>query len=186
MHDASLTFLNIDSFDQPTSQMYRKVNLLPEDAKFLLPRSCSCLLLHGCSFLLLPPGTQTSKSDDDQRKEQENESSAQAPHCFPKVRPAPRPVVIDVVAQDSEQAEVSGHYDQAQYPGHKCGQDTEERSDRAGTDGHDPGDESYAAGDGVQDHGSGEAVGGAGFDVRELRVVKNGDNVGKFVADVAA
>ena len=54
-----------------------------------------------------------------------------------------------MVAQDAEQAEVSRRHDQAQYPGHKSRQDAEEGSDRAGTDGYDPGNEGYAAGDGV-------------------------------------
>jgi hypothetical protein len=57
--------------------------------------------------------------------------------------------MIDMVAQDTEQAEVSGHHDQAQDPGHECGQDAEERSNCASTDGYDPGDEGYATGDGV-------------------------------------
>ena len=57
--------------------------------------------------------------------------------------------MIDMMAQDPEQAEVSGHHDKAQDPGHECRQDAEEGSDCAGADGHDPGDEGYAAGNGV-------------------------------------
>lgn len=49
---------------------------------------------------------------------------------------------------------------------------------------HDPGYEGDAAGDWVQDHGAGKAVGGAGFDVVELRAVGGGDDVGGRVADV--
>ena len=94
--------------------------------------------------------------------------------------------MVNMVTQNSEQAKVSGHHDQAQYPGHESCQDAEERTDGASADGHDPGDEGHAAGDGVQDHGSGEAVGGAGFDVGELCAVNSGDDVGRFVADVSA
>ena len=94
--------------------------------------------------------------------------------------------MIDMVAQDPEQAEVSGHHDQAQDPGHESGQDAEERSDRAGVDGHDPGDEGYAAGDGVQDYGSGEAVGGTSFNLGELDPVYTGDDMRWLIADVAA
>ena len=94
--------------------------------------------------------------------------------------------MIDMVTQDSKQAEISGHHDKAQYPGHKCGQDAEQRADGAGADGNDPCDKCHTAGDGVQDHGSGEAVGGAGFDVGQLCAVNSGDNVGRLVADVAA
>ena len=93
--------------------------------------------------------------------------------------------MIDMVTQYPEQAKVSGHDDQAQYPGHKCGQDAEQRSDRAGADGHDPCYECYAAGDRMQDHGSGEAVGGAGFDVGKLCTVNGSDDVRRLVTDVA-
>lgn len=57
--------------------------------------------------------------------------------------------MIDMVTQDTEQAEVSGHHDQAQYPGHKSGQDAEERTDGASADGHNPGDRDHAASNGV-------------------------------------
>ena len=57
--------------------------------------------------------------------------------------------MIDVVAQDPEQAKVSGHHDQAQDPGDKSGHDAEERSDGASAYRNNPGDEGHAAGDGV-------------------------------------
>lgn len=94
--------------------------------------------------------------------------------------------MIDMVAQNPEQAEISGHHDQAQDPGHESRQNAEERSDRAGADGHDPGNEGYAAGDGVEDHGSGEAVGGTSFDLGELDPVYAGDNMRWLITNVAA
>jgi hypothetical protein len=59
------------------------------------------------------------------------------------------------------------------------------RSDRTGADRHDPGDECHAAGDGVQNHGSGEAVGRAGFDVGKLRAVHVGNDMSGLISDVA-
>lgn len=94
--------------------------------------------------------------------------------------------MIDMEAQYPEQAEVSGHHDQVQDPRHKRGQDAEERADGASADEDDPCDKCHTASDGVQDHGSSEAVGGASFDVRELCAVNRHDNVGRFIADVAA
>jgi hypothetical protein len=73
-----------------------------------------------------------------------------------------------------------------QYPGDKGGEDCKKRPEHAGTDGHDPGDEGYAAGNGMQDHCSGQGVGSPGFDVGELGAVGCGNNVRGCVANVAA
>jgi hypothetical protein len=91
-----------------------------KDTKSPLSWRCPCLLLHSRNFLLLPPGTKASESDNDYRKEQQYKSNAQTPNGLPKVRPASGPIMIDMVAQDSEQAKVSGYHDQAQDPGHEC------------------------------------------------------------------
>lgn len=93
--------------------------------------------------------------------------------------------MVDMVAQNAEQAEVSGHYDQAQYPGHECSQDAEERPNCASAYGDNPGDEGYAAGDWMQDHSAGEAVGGASLDVGKLRTVHAGNDMSGLVPDMA-
>jgi hypothetical protein len=81
--------------------------------------------------------------------------------------------------------EIGSHHDQTQYPGDKGGEDCKKRSEYAGTNGNDPGDERYAAGNGMQDHCSCQGIGSSGFDVRELGAVGRGDNVRGCVADVA-
>jgi hypothetical protein len=106
-----------------------------EETKPLLPRRRSRLLLPSHSLLLLPPRTKASKSDNDHSKEKQNESHTKTPHRRAKLCPTPRAIVINVVAQNPEQAEVCRHHDQAKNPGHESCQHAKEGSDYGATDG---------------------------------------------------
>ena len=159
---------------------------LSEQPKSLLPRSSFRFSLHVGSPLLLPPSAPTSEGDDEHGKKEQHEGDAKTPHSGSEVGMAARLIVIDVVTQDSERAEIGSHHDQTQYPGDKGGEDCKKRPEHAGANGNDPGYERYAAGNGMQDHCSGQGIGSSGFDVRELGAVGRGDDVRGCVANVAA
>jgi hypothetical protein len=157
-----------------------------EQLKLLLPRSSFRFSLQRGGLLLLPSGAPTGEGNDNHRKEQQHERNTETPKCGAEVRMAARLAMIDAVSQDSKHAEVRGDHGQTQYPGNECGQDCKEGSDHAGADRHNPGDESHAAGNGVQDHCSGQAIRSPGFNVGEVGAIGCGDGVGGCVADVAA
>ena len=94
-----------------------------EQPKSLLPRSSFRFSLHVGSALLLPPSAPTSEGDDEHGKKEQHEGDAKTPHSGSEVGMAARLIVIDVVTQDSERAEIGSHHDQTQYPGDKGGED---------------------------------------------------------------
>jgi hypothetical protein len=99
---------------------------------------------------------------------------------------AARPAMVDAVSQDSKRAKVGSDHGQAQDPGNECGEDCEKRSDHTGADRHNPGDESHAASNGMQDHCSGQAIRSSGLNVGEMCAIGCGDDVRRRIADVAA
>jgi hypothetical protein len=115
----------------------------------LLPRRSFRFFLRRESVLLLSPSAQTGESNDDHGKEEQRERNAKTPSSGPEVGMTARFVMIDMVAQDPKCAEVGGHDDQTQDPGDEGDEDCRKRPQYAGANGHDPGDESYATGNGV-------------------------------------
>lgn len=93
-------------------------------------------------------------------------------------------VVVDVRLDDAESDKVDDHDDDGDDESQSGNQRGEERADEAGAEGEEEGDEVETAGDGVQDHGLGECLGGVLSVVGEGGTLDHAHHVGRVIADV--
>jgi len=71
-----------------------------------------------------------------------------------------RSVAVDVILDDAEGDEISGHDDNGYNPGNGSDCGCEDSAAETGADGEEEGDECETGGDGVEDHDPSEGFGG--------------------------
>ena len=98
---------------------------------------------------------------------------------------APGPIVIDQPSDDAKETEVHGQSNERKNPRHKSDQCCRQRPRDAGADRHQECNERHAAGNWVQNHDLGQAIGSASFDARVRCGVDHGHLTGGFISDMA-
>jgi len=143
-------------------------------------------MLRSANIILVASSRETSKQDNESRKEQEDHSRKLSPHANGVFRLASTIVLaaVDVVLQDSEGDEVRRHHYDGERPRQGCDQRCEKCAADAAAEGEEEGDECHAADDGVQDHDASESLGGVFGGMVECCVVDVGDYLGGIVTDV--
>jgi len=137
--------------------------------------------------ILVSSGREASEEDDEGGEEEEDHGRNQRPHShgvFSFAAALVLAMIVDVVSDDAEEGQVSGHDHHGEDPGEGCGQRRKQCAADTGTKSEDEGNECHAGDDGVENHHTRQRLGGILRGIAEGGLIDGGHDASWVIANV--